>query len=87
MADPSCMDPGCPFKNATGGDAGQCTGTAGVLSAAEINAIIENGAQQTVIEADAVEIVTWDTDQWVSWDNAHTLKLKQDFANRRCLGG
>ncbi len=87
MADPGCMDPGCPFKNATGGDEGRCTGTAGVLSAAEINDIIRNGAQRRVIEADAVEIVTWDTDQWVSWDNAHTLKTKQDFANRRCLGG
>ena len=87
MEDPGCMNPGCPFKNSTGGDAGRCTGTSGVLSAAEINEIIEGGATQTFNERDAVQIVTWDKDQWVSWDNAKTLKIKQDYANRRCLGG
>lgn len=34
-----------------------------------------------------VQIVTWDIDQWVSWDDAVTLQMKMDFANRRCLGG
>ncbi|OHW99326.1 glycoside hydrolase family 18 protein [Colletotrichum incanum] len=87
MSDPGCMAPGCPFKNATGAGAGRCTGTSGVLSAAEINQIIKDGGKQTFYEKDAVQVVTWDTDQWVSWDDAKTLKMKQDFANRRCLGG
>ncbi|KJZ70862.1 hypothetical protein HIM_09727 [Hirsutella minnesotensis 3608] len=87
MADPGCISPGCPFKKSTGAGAGRCTGTPGVLSAAEINSIIKNGAKQIFIEKDAVQIVTWNQDQWVSWDDAKTLKLKQDFANRRCLGG
>lgn len=87
MEDPNCMDPGCPFKNATGAGAGRCTGTPGVLSAAEINELIEDGAEQTFYEEEAVQVVTWDSDQWVSWDNEKTLKQKMEFANKRCLGG
>ncbi len=34
-----------------------------------------------------VEIVTWNTNQWVSWDDTKTLKMKVDYANNRCLGG
>ncbi|KAH8896309.1 glycoside hydrolase [Thozetella sp. PMI_491] len=85
MADPSCMTAGCPFTS--GANGGECTGTPGVLSAAEIVKIIKNGATVTFDPVAAVKIVTWDTDQWVSWDDAETLKLKQDFANKRCLGG
>lgn len=29
----------------------------------------------------------WDTNQWVSYDNEATFKLKVDYANSRCLGG
>ena len=31
--------------------------------------------------------VSWDSDQWVSYDDADTFKQKKDFANSRCLGG
>jgi chitinase len=34
-----------------------------------------------------VEIVTFDTNQWVSYDDGKTLKMKVDFANQFCLGG
>ncbi|KAK8076337.1 hypothetical protein PG994_003609 [Apiospora phragmitis] len=85
MKDPSCMHAGCEFID--GAHGGECTGTPGVLSAAEINRIIKDGATVTFDEKEAVKIVTWDTDQWVSWDDAQTLKIKQDYANKRCLGG
>lgn len=88
MADPSCLSAGCPFVNGTGANAGECTGTAGVLSAAEINKIIKT--KQVTLTHDqvaAVMIATWDTNQWVSYDNADTLKAKVEFANTRCLGG
>lgn len=85
MKDPDCMAAGCEFTE--GGNGGECTGTAGVLSAAEITQIIADGATMTLDEAAAVQIVTWDTDQWVSWDNTETLQMKVDFANQRCLGG
>ncbi|KAK4096330.1 glycoside hydrolase family 18 protein [Parathielavia hyrcaniae] len=85
MKDPGCLAAGCEFTDGARG--GECTGTPGVLSAAEIVKIIEDGATVTSDQAAAVKIVTWDSDQWVSWDDAETLKVKQDFANQRCLGG
>jgi chitinase len=85
MKDSSCMAAGCEFTE--GGNGGECTGTAGVLSAHEITQIIEDGAKVTLDEEAAVEIVTWDTNQWVSWDSVKTLKMKMDYANKRCLGG
>jgi len=85
MEDPGCMTAGCPFSD--GAHGGECTGTPGVLSAAEINKIIEDGATVTFDPVAAVKIVTWGGDQWVSWDDAETLKLKIAYANQRCLGG
>ncbi|CCC14183.1 hypothetical protein SMACR_09039 [Sordaria macrospora] len=59
IADPACMDPGCPFVNATGPGAGRCTGTPGVLSAAEIVEIIKNqGGKQRFYPEEAVQVVT-----------------------------
>jgi chitinase len=58
-----------------------------VLSAAEINKIIDNGATVSHDLEAAAKIVTWDGDQWASFDDAETLKIKLDYANQRCLGG
>ncbi|KAK2760017.1 hypothetical protein FQN54_002753 [Arachnomyces sp. PD_36] len=86
MSSPTCMAPGCKFKD--GAKGGECTGTPGVLSAAEINKILKrDDAKVTFDQAAGVKIVTWDTDQWVSWDDEETLKIKLEYANRRCLGG
>lgn len=85
MKDPACMAAGCEFTEGARG--GACTGTPGMLSAAEISQTIADGATMTLDEEAAVQIVTWDSDQWVSWDDAVTLQMKMDFANRRCLGG
>jgi chitinase len=65
MKDPNCMAPGCEFSD--GAHGGQCTGTPGVLSAAEISKIIKDGAKVTFDQAAAVKIVTWGGNQWVSW--------------------
>ena len=85
MKSPDCMDAGCEFTDGARG--GECTGTPGVLSAAEINKIIDNGATVKLDEAAAVKIVTWDSNQWVSWDDEQTLLMKMDYAHQRCLGG
>jgi len=85
MKSSSCMHAGCEFTD--GAHGGECTGTPGVLSAAEINNIIASGATVTMDEAAAVKIVTWNSNQWVSYDDAQTLKMKLDYANLRCLGG
>lgn len=87
MGDPKCIKPGCRFKDA--GRKGDCTGTPGVLSATEIHRILKT-RKDVHLQFDkdaAVKIATWDNDQWVSWDDEETLKMKLEYANRRCLGG
>lgn len=72
MKSPNCMFAGFEFSD--GAKGGECTGTPGVLSVAEINSIIiKKGGKVTYDQASAVKIVTWDTNQWVSWDDAETL--------------
>jgi len=79
------MTAGCEFTE--GAKGGECTGTPGVLSAAELNKIIKNGATTTHDREAAAKIVTWGGNQWASFDDAETLKAKLDYANQRCLGG
>ncbi|KAJ5441849.1 hypothetical protein N7491_004255 [Penicillium cf. griseofulvum] len=92
LDDPSCTSPGCAFDkdhNSTGGAAaGECTATSGILSDYEINRIIESN-EPTIgyDEKAAVNWMTWNSNQWVSFDNGRTLKQKADFANSRCMGG
>lgn len=85
MKDPNCLAPGCPFTK--GARKGPCTNTEGVLSGYEIREIIENGGVVTFDQEAGAKIVTWDNDQWVSYDDAETLKIKVDYANAHCLGG
>ena len=85
MKDPGCMTAGGEFSE--GANGGACTGTPGVLSAAEINEVIAKGATVTYDEKAAVKIVTWDSNQWVSFDDTQTLGSKIDFAHQHCLGG
>ncbi|RDB25300.1 Chitotriosidase-1 [Hypsizygus marmoreus] len=85
LADPSCTTPGCVFTSGAG--AGECTQSVGTLSFAEIQRIIAKGATVTKDEAAAVKMVVYDTDQWVSYDDEETFKMKVDYANSHCLGG
>ena len=63
------------------------TDSAGTLSFAEIEQIVAGGAKVTLDQAAAVKEVVWNNDQWVSYDDADTFKLKIDYANKACLGG
>lgn len=85
LADPFCTSPGCPFSS--GGNPGPCSASAGTLMFSEIEAIIAAGATPTLDSAAAVKQLVFDTDQWVSYDDVETLKMKVDYANGKCLGG
>jgi chitinase len=86
LADPACSTPGCAFSG--GGNPGSCTQTSGILSNAEIQAIITEYSLTPVLNEEAgVKYIVWNTDQWVSYDDAETLELKRTFANKKCLGG
>ncbi|OBT95257.1 hypothetical protein VE01_07622 [Pseudogymnoascus verrucosus] len=86
LADPSCTTPGCRFSE--GATAGDCTGAPGVLSNAEIDRIIEKyDLTPTYDDKAAVNWIVWNSDQWVSYDNARSFKRKIDYANNLGLGG
>ncbi|KAF7672440.1 glycoside hydrolase family 18 protein [Alternaria burnsii] len=85
MKDPGCMTAGCEFSE--GANGGACTGTPGVLSAAEINEVIAKGATVTYDEKAAVKIVTWDSDQTMVWaidldDGTLTKALGENIERR-----
>ncbi|KAK0630523.1 glycoside hydrolase superfamily [Bombardia bombarda] len=85
MSNPGCLDTGCPFSG--GGNPGPCTQSSGILSAAEIRDIVAAGANVHTDPVAGVEIITWDSNQWVSYDDEPTLKKKVDYGNSKCLGG
>ncbi|ESK89422.1 class v [Moniliophthora roreri MCA 2997] len=85
LSDPSCAHAGCPFS--AGGNPGRCTASAGTLSYSEIQDVIAAGAKVTLDNDAKVKNVVWDTNQWVSYDDEETLKMKLDYANGLCLGG
>ncbi|KAI4865394.1 family 18 glycosyl hydrolase [Hypoxylon rubiginosum] len=91
LADSSCKTPGCPFSGDTddgGAKPGPCTDTSGILSAAEIQDIISsNGITPVLDEQAAVKYMSWDNDQWVSYDDDETFRMKMDYANGLCLAG
>lgn len=81
-----CDTPGCPYLSA--GDAGECSASAGILLSSEIEQIItDNNLTPVLYSNAAVKTITWDGDQWVSFDDEETFKLKADFAKSQCLGG
>ncbi|KAH8194418.1 hypothetical protein TruAng_011415 [Truncatella angustata] len=85
VASTSCVEPGCDYLSA--GDAGDCSAQAGILLNSEIQTIMsENDLTPTFYSDAAVKVLTWDN-QWVSYDDEDTFKLKGDFAKSQCLGG
>ena len=88
LKDPSCHKPNGICEFTAGGKGGPCTNAVGTLNLQEIDDIILKKNLKPVHDAKAaVKWITWDADQWVSYDDADTFAQKKDFANRRCLGG
>ena len=86
LADPGCNTPGCIFS--AGGNPGECTKSSGTLSNAEITRIIAaNGLTPAFDKEAAVKWITWNSNQWVSYDDGETMALKIAAANKWCLGG
>ncbi|KAK6000837.1 hypothetical protein QM012_003562 [Aureobasidium pullulans] len=88
LTDPSCNTPNgiCQFSG--GADPGPCSGTSGILTDQEIQDIINQYNVEPVHDEKAgVKWITWNSNQWVSYDDDDTFEQKKDFANSRCLGG
>ena len=85
LVDPSCNEPGCPVASA--GTPGRCSHTTGVLLHVEIQEMIENhGAIPVFHREPAVKTVSWEN-QWVSFDDAATWRLKANQARGQCISG
>jgi chitinase len=87
LSDASCGTPGCSFSG--GGDAGVCTDTSGYLAYYEIANILEKDSSITPVHDKdaAVLYFQWNTDQWISYDNATTFKQKLEWAEEVGIGG
>lgn len=86
LASASCTAPGCQFSGAS--RPGACTAAGGILGYYEIQDILKNTAiTPTYAKAAAVKYFTFGKNQWVSYDDATTLKQKVDWANSVGLGG
>ncbi|ROW01932.1 hypothetical protein VMCG_05588 [Cytospora schulzeri] len=88
LSSPSCNTPNgiCQFSG--GADAGECSGASGILTLQEIQNIISKKDLEPVWDKEAgVKWITWDGNQWISYDDEDTFDQKRKFANSRCLGG
>lgn len=88
LKDPTCNTPNgkCQFSGPA--LAGPCSNAAGILDNQEIQDIIQKSNLKPVYdEKTGVKWITWDSNQWVSFDDEETFAKKKDFANSRCLGG
>ncbi|EXF81327.1 hypothetical protein CFIO01_00989 [Colletotrichum fioriniae PJ7] len=82
----SCMSPGCTYESGTYAQA--CSAEVGVALNSEIDQLVsEQGAKATLNKDAAVKIVTWGGNNWLTFDDEETLRLKADYARSLCLGG
>jgi chitinase len=85
LVDPACAEPGCTYRS--GGNSGECSETIGFLLNSEIqNIISEDALTPTFYEEDAVKAIAFG-DQWVSFDDEDTFKIRGDYAKSQCMGG
>ncbi|KAF2824330.1 glycoside hydrolase [Ophiobolus disseminans] len=87
LQDASCNTPGCRFKG--GAAAGPCSDTSGILMYYEImNLLKQNPSLKPIHDKDAsVKYLVYNNDQWLSYDDAQTMKQKREWANKIGLGG
>ncbi|TGJ83730.1 hypothetical protein E0Z10_g5022 [Xylaria hypoxylon] len=88
LKDPSCNEPNGVCQFSGGADAGPCSGTSGILDYQEIEDVIDKYNPEVVWDKDAgVKWITWNNNQWISYDDDDTFAQKKSFATDRCLGG
>jgi GH18 family chitinase len=88
LQDTNCTTPNgiCQFSAA--GTAGPCSNATGTLNLLEIQDILAEEQITPVLDkAAGVKYMAYNSTQWVSYDDDETIRMKQDFASSRCLGG
>ncbi|KAM7215378.1 hypothetical protein V8F06_009239 [Rhypophila decipiens] len=87
LTNPSCTTQGCPFSG--GAKPGVCTKTSGYLAYYEVQDILKQNPNIKVIhdKESAVKYFTFDTNQWISYDDKDTFKQKVEWANDMGFSG
>ena len=86
VTDPACSNIGCGFSGPS--RPGPCTAFPGILSLREIESIInKTNVQPRLIPNAMVKQLSYDTDQWIGYDDEETFALKIQYADSACLGG
>ncbi|CRG92683.1 hypothetical protein PISL3812_09747 [Talaromyces islandicus] len=81
LTDPFCTMPNDVAQFTTGSTAGECTGSSGTLSNAKIKRLLRDGTGTESYDATAgVRWLTFNTNQWVSFDDGVTMQQKLAFA-------
>ncbi|OBT91096.1 hypothetical protein VE02_00132 [Pseudogymnoascus sp. 03VT05] len=85
LTDPACSALGC--RVSSGGNPGETSRMVGMLFHTEIQEIIAEKNLTSVLDrVGAVKTVSWDN-QWVSFDDAETWRLKAGIARSQCIEG
>lgn len=85
VSSPSCKEPGCTYES--GAERGKCSREVGILLNSEIDDLVKaNGVMPKLYEKEASKVASWGN-QWVSYDDEETFKLKAEYAQTMCLGG
>jgi hypothetical protein len=85
LSDPGCGEPKCGVVSA--GNPGKCSNTAGVLLHAEVQDIIkEKKLTPKSYRTEMVKTIHWDN-QWTSFDDEQTWRLKLNTARGQCISG
>lgn len=88
LADPGCSRPDGVCQFTAGGKPGDCSRSSGTLTNAEVKRILKSGkGVESYDEKAGVRWMTWDKDQWVSYDDGVTMQQKMAMARSLCLGG
>lgn len=78
LKESSCNTPNGVCKFSGGANAGPCSGTVGILDNQEISDIITQRNLDPVWDKTAgVKWITWDSNQWVSYDDDDTFAQKK----------
>ncbi|KAL6410909.1 putative class V chitinase [Ilyonectria robusta] len=83
---PDCLAPGCTYES--GAPRQPCSNEISVMIQSEIVDVMKRTGSKPILDKEAaVKILTFDTNQWVAYDDEDTLRMKADFAREQCMSG
>ncbi|KAI8648702.1 Chitinase [Fusarium keratoplasticum] len=83
---PDCLAPGCTYES--GAPRQRCSNEVSVMIQSEIVDVMNRTGSKPVLNKEAaVKILTFDSNQWVAYDDEDTFQSKADFAREQCMSG